>query len=102
MLVLVGVGVEAWACACARVVSLIQHVTRSRHMVCCFSGCTTFRHYLTNGWIEGKKLTKNICFDFTDNFFFKTFPNLSRIKRDIVIKVETSSCKAPVTVIGFQ
>jgi hypothetical protein len=56
-----------------------------------------FRHFLINGKIFGNKLLQIKCaFWFSLQLLFETFIILRRIQRDIVINIETSSCKAPV------
>ena len=63
-----------------------------------------FRNYLTNGTISGKKVTEyKVCFFlFSLQLLSETFLTLRKIQRDIVINVKTSSCKVPVTLVGFQ
>jgi hypothetical protein len=61
-------------------------------------------HYHINGTIFGKKeyCAKNVCFFyFIYKFIWDIFHFLSRIQRDIVINVKTSSCKVSVIIVGF-
>jgi hypothetical protein len=62
-----------------------------------------FRHYLINGTILGKKLLNIKCvFWFSLQIVFKIFLILRKTRGDIVINVKTSSCKAPIILVGFQ
>jgi hypothetical protein len=86
--------------AFARVVLLIQHETRIRHIVCSPS-CLhhIFRHYLPNGTIFGKKLLniKRVLW-FSLQLVFETFLSLRKTHTDIVINMTTSPCEIPVIV----
>ena len=56
-----------------------------------------FRHYLINGTIYGKNLLFIKCvFWFFLQLLFETFLILRRNRRDIVMNVETWSCKIPI------
>ena len=62
----------------------------------------TFRRYLTNGTIFGKKLPNIKCvFCFSVQILFETFLVVRIIQRDIVTNVETSLCKVHVMLVGF-
>ena len=62
-----------------------------------------FRHYLINDTIFGKKSLNIKCvFGFSLQVLLETFLILRINQRDIVIHVKTSSCKAPVIVVGFS
>ena len=62
----------------------------------------TFRHYLINGTISEKKFIEHKCvFLFSLQLLFKTFLILRTHKRDVVTNVEMSSCKVPITLVGF-
>jgi hypothetical protein len=61
-----------------------------------------FRYYFINGMIFGKKLLKIKCvFWFSLHLLFKTFRILRITERDTVINAKTSSCNAPVILVGF-
>jgi hypothetical protein len=61
-----------------------------------------FLHYHINGAIFGKTLLDIKCvFRFSLQLLFETFLILRRIQRDIVINVETSSCKVRVILVGL-
>jgi hypothetical protein len=97
----------AWACAYAgsRLVLLIQHATRMRHIVviCGFSGSTTFfRHYFINDAIFGETLlSMNFVFWFSLQLLCKAFLILRRIPRDSVINVKTSSYKVAIFLLSL-
>jgi hypothetical protein len=61
------------------------------------------RHYVINTTIfEEKKLLNTECvFWFFLQSLFKIFLILTRIQRDTVINIKTSSCKVPVTLVRF-
>ena len=62
-----------------------------------------FQHHLIKGTIFGKKLLNSICgLWFSLQLLFETFLIPRRIQRDIVMSVETSSCKVPVMLVGFS
>ena len=77
---------------CVRVALLIQHTTRILAL---------FRHYPINDMILGKQLLNIKCVFFSTTFF-GTFLIGRRIRRDIVINVETSSCKVPLFLSGLN
>ena len=61
-----------------------------------------FRHYLINDMTLGIKLFNlKRCFWFPLKLLLGTFLILRRIQREIVINVETSSCKVPFILVGF-
>jgi hypothetical protein len=61
-----------------------------------------FRNCLINGKILGKKSLNVKCvFWYSLQLLFETFFILRRNQRDIVINVKASSCKVPVTLVGF-
>jgi hypothetical protein len=62
-----------------------------------------FVHYLIKARLSRRKVTElKMCFDFLCDFYLKTFLILWRIQRDIVISVETSSCKYPLILSGLN
>jgi hypothetical protein len=89
------------ACACARVALLSQHATRNHSHLWPLWLHHIFRHYLINGTIFGKKLNDTKCvLYFLYTFYVKHFL-FSDEFTEIVIHVETSSCKLPVILVGF-
>ena len=96
-----------WACACVcvHVALLIQHATRMRPTV---TSCvaplapphfSTLSHKLND--LRKKALKIKCVFRFSLQILSKSFLILRRIQEDIAIKVETSSCKVPVILVGF-
>ena len=71
--------------------------------ICGLSGSTPFfRHYLINSTIFGKTLLNiKYVFWFSLQLLSEIFI-LRRIHQDIVVNVETSSCKVPVVLVGFE
>ena len=62
-----------------------------------------FRFYLINGSVFGEKVIGHkICLDFFLQLLCKTFLILRILQRDIVINVNTSSCKVSVILVRFQ
>ena len=93
---------RAGACTFACVALLIQHATRRHSHLRPLWLHHNFRHYLINGTIFGKKLLNIKCaFWFYLQRLFETFLILRTIQRDIVINVNTSSCKVPIILVGF-
>ena len=98
-----GVGPRAQACACGRIVLLIQNATRMRRhwlrLLCLYH---IFRIYLINGTIFGKTLPNIKCvFWLCLQILFETFLILRIIQRDIFINVKTSSCTVAVILVRF-
>ena len=59
-----------------------------------------FPHYLINGTTFRENVTEDkMCFDFLYNS--EIFLILKILLRDILINVETSSCKVPVILVRF-
>jgi hypothetical protein len=80
---------------CVSAALSVQHAMLMPHNVICgLSGSTIFfPHYLINGAIfQSSYWTQNVCFDFLYNFSVK-FLILRRTERDIIIRVQWSSCK---------
>jgi hypothetical protein len=105
----VGKCVRVCECICASVclrACSLTHPACNEHAQCNlrpFWLHHNFRHLLKNGTIFLKKKLLNIkcVFWFSLQLLFETFLILRRIKRDIVISVETSLCKVPVILVGF-
>ena len=94
--VCVGMGALACACACSFTYPVCQakepyfHLRplRYHHFI---------RHYLINGTLFRKMLLEIKCvFWFFLQLLFETFLILRRNRRDIVMNVETWSCKIPI------
>ena len=94
------VHLSSWACVAFRT----EHATRMRHTVTCgFSGCATFFDIISKkARFSKKKITEHkMCVLSFPTNLSKTFPILRRIRRDIIINVQTSSCKVSVILARF-
>jgi hypothetical protein len=97
------------ACACAyvREALLIQHATRMRHIMKPFVApqsppyVSTLSHKRYDFRGGGEVIEHKMCVLIFCTVLSKTFLILSRIQRDIVISVKTSSCKVQVIIVGF-
>ena len=116
--VCVGGGGDAWAIACVRACGCgftgTDVCLRARGLTNTTCSAPPYRdlrplwlhhiflHYLINGAIFGRTLLDIKCvFRFSLQLLFETCLILGRIQRDIVINVETSSCKVPVILVGL-
>jgi hypothetical protein len=84
---------------------LIQHATRMRHIVTSFMAPRS-TPYVSTLSHKGYDFWKNIverkmCVLVFSTTFVSKFSILRKIQRDIVINVETSSCKVPIILVGF-
>ena len=99
---------DASACACAyvRVAVLIQHAMHMRHIVTSFVTFQSPSHFSTvfHGRCDfRKKVTEHkMCVLSFSTTSSKKFLIIRRIQRDIVINVETSSCKVHVILVDFN
>ena len=91
-------------CACARVAFLIQHATRRHIAICCLSGTTIFFGFFSQNarFSEKKVLIIKCVFWFSLELLPKIFYILKRILRDLVINVNTPSCKVPAILSDFK
>jgi len=95
-------------CVCVCVCNLIYAACKALALyyivISGLSGCTVFFHIISQTVrFEGEKLfiIQNVCFDFVCNICMKTFLNLRRIQRDVIINVCMSSRKVPVILVKF-
>jgi hypothetical protein len=74
------VGAQAWACACARLALIIQHITRMCHIVCgALWPHHIFQHYLTKSMVFGKKVLIIKCVLIFSSTFIS---NISRFEKN--------------------
>jgi len=64
--------------------------------------CIIFRHFLKNGNIKKKIIEHEMCVKIFSAILSETFTLISRIQRDNIINVHSSSCEVPVTLATLQ
>jgi hypothetical protein len=89
-----------WVCVCS-----LNYPACKVHGPLCLLWLTLLYHifppYLINSMIFRRSYwNKNMCFDFLYKFFKKILI-VSRIKHDIVMNGQSSSCKEPIFIIRF-
>ena len=84
---------------------VIRHAQRMRRIMLSFLDCLIvlyFSHYLLKGAICGKSLLNvKYVFKFSPRLLSETFLVLRRIRLDIIVNVQRSSCKVHVILVRF-
>jgi hypothetical protein len=90
---------------CVTVALVIQHAKCMHRIMLSSAACLALQYVSTSSHKRHHFRKKNLLNIKSESIFYTTLPEklliLRRIKRDIIININTSSCKVSVTVVRF-